>query len=397
MRKTFLTFTICFFLLLSVQMAGAVTFGPALGIEHRSKSVSPPAALIDDNGRIYLSWIEEEKDVNSIYIASSDDGGKTFSGEIKVNGADNEPASIHQSPSIALGKKGEIYLLWAGKAQGGGFNADLRFSRSVDGGRSFTPSIKVNDNKNGSVGFESISVAPDGTIFIAWLDGRDRDAGGGSGTYFTASRDGGKSFEKNLRIDSNSCPCCRTAVNVAPDGTVYVSWRKIYNNNIREIVLSGSTDNGRSFTRPVIVGEDKWEIPGCPHRGPFVGVKDNGNVFVFWYAEVEGDPKVYMAESKDRGVTFKKEAVAHKKGFPDNPVLFVDGDKVFLSWQETTPVLSNIIFESRNNGEVKREQLNQDTRKAANPVISVNKKGEVIIAWLKMEIKTARAVVRVGR
>ncbi len=52
---------------------------------------------------------------------------------------------------------------------------DVRFSRSTDGGVSWSPSIKINDDigTNAYQWFGTMSVAPNGRIDVVWLDTRD--------------------------------------------------------------------------------------------------------------------------------------------------------------------------------------------------------------------------------
>ena len=386
------------FVALPFSAWGAVSFGPPGGIEHRSKYISPPAAAIDDEGRVYVAWFEEEKDVNSLYLAVSGDGGKTFSPEVRVNGPDEAPSSVHDAPGIALGPKGEVYLAWSAKRAEGEFSSDLRFAASTDSGRSFSPSVKVNDNANpASASFASIAAGEDGIVYAAWLDSREKGTKG-TATYAAYSKDNGRHFGKNALIGYDSCPCCRTAVAVGRDNSLYVVWRKVFPGNIREMVISRSTDAAKvEFTSPVIVGMDNWEISGCPHRGSSVIAGDDGEVLVSWYAEVEGEPGVFIAKSND-GKAFLKERIESKRSaFPDNVVAAARGGELLLAWQEITPVLSNVVFEARKGAEKIRVQLNTDVRKATNPVISVNRKGDVLVAWQKMDMRAAKTMVAVGR
>ncbi|HEY4708286.1 MAG TPA: hypothetical protein VII64_12575, partial [Thermodesulfobacteriota bacterium] len=142
---------------------------------------------------------------------------------------------------------------------------------------------------------------------------------------------------------------------------------------------------------------DNWEISGCPHRGSSVIAGDDGEVLVSWYAEVEGEPGVFIAKSND-GKAFLKERIESKRSaFPDNVVAAARGGELLLAWQEITPVLSNVVFEARKGAEKIRVQLNTDVRKATNPVISVNRKGDVLVAWQKMDMRAAKTMVAVGR
>jgi hypothetical protein len=378
-----------------------------LSINHPDKRVSNAAAVIADDGRIYIGWAKEEGNKNNIYVVASSDDGKTFSDKVRVNGNADMPSGINHAPSMALGTKGELYLAWIVGKTGSEFASDIKFSRSVDGGRTFEPAISINDDKvPASHGFESMAIAPDGTIYLAWLDGREKKDGGTSATYFARSIDSGKSFEKNVRIDGNSCPCCRTAVTAAPDGAVYVSWRKVFKpvpadskqgGDVREIVAAKSSDKGISFSESSIVGNDNWVIAGCPHRGASLSVDKDGILYIVWYTEGgDGLPSIYIANSKDGGKTFFKTPLPYAKGaFPDHPVMALNKDGIpVLSWEETTPVLSRVMFQSVDE---KPQQMNQGVRRAHDPVISVNKKGDILLAWTQDEMRFTKTVLRLSK
>lgn len=375
--------------------SGEIEFADAAGVTHSSKGVSTPAAAMDAKGAVYLAWFEEEKDRNLLYIAASADG-KNFSVPVRVNGGSDEPAGIHGSPMLATGSKGEIYVAWTTPREGAAFAAELKFSRSHDGGKTFSPAVNVSDAAQpASAGFESMAVGPDGSIYLAWLDGREK-ATAGSATYFAVSRDGGKSFSPNTKIDGNSCPCCRTALAIAPDGTLYAAWRKIYPNDVREMVTATSRDGGKTFGPPTIVGNDKWVIAGCPHRGAGLGVDGAGAVHITWYSEGAGKPAIYHAVSKDRGATYTKEEIAVTPGFfPDHPALAVAGGKVYLTWEEVTPVFGNIMFMAASGTAPRR--LSDGMRRSSSPAVAVNANGAVAVAWSKDEMRNARSLLRVSR
>ncbi|MBI3812938.1 MAG: exo-alpha-sialidase, partial [Nitrospinae bacterium] len=335
----------------------------------------------------------------------SSDDGKTFSEKVRVNSDSDMPSGINHAPSMSIGAKGELYVAWAG-ASGNGFASDIKFSRSLDGGRTFEPSITVNDDKvPASHGFESMTIAPDGTIYLAWLDRREKKEGT-SATYFARSFDSGKTFEKNVRIDVNSCPCCRTAVTSAPDGTVYVSWRKVFNpvpadskqgGDVREIVAAKSSDRGISFSESSIVGNDNWVIAGCPHRGASLSADKDGILYIVWYTEGgDGLPSIYIANSKDGGKNFTKNPLPYSKGtFPDHPVMALNKDGIpVILWEETTPVLSRVMFQLKDE---KPQQMNQGIRRSHDPVISVNKKGDILVVWSQEEMRFTKTALRLFR
>src|SRR3989304_6748832 len=229
LQFSILIFAIFFLLIAAESLAGDIAFS----ISHPDKKVSPSAMAVYGE-KIYVSYIREEGDV---YLTVLSAEGKTIMTPVRINDSATPANGIHQSPGMALGPNGEDYLTWVSPKEGGEFAADIRFTGSMDGGKTFLPSVAVNDNpKPSSRGFESIAVAKDGAIYISWLDSREKLAAAGitqgkdgsSSTYFTRSLDGGKTFEKNIKLDDNACPCCRTAIAAGLGGRVYVSWRKVF-------------------------------------------------------------------------------------------------------------------------------------------------------------------------
>lgn len=361
--------------------------------------MSAPAIAVHE-GKVYISYIREEGDV---YITALSAEGKSILPPVKVNDKSAPANGIHQSPGLAIGSKGEIYITWVSPVEGEEFAADIRFARSLDGGKTFLPSIRANDNIAASPkGFESLAIAKDRSIYIAWLDGRDKKKGS-SAAYFARSSDGGKTFEKNRKLDDNACPCCRTALAVSQDGSVYVSWRKVFEGDIRDMVVVSSSDYGRTFNQPVVVSEDKWAIQGCPHRGPSMAVDDKGLLYYTWYTEgSDGLPSIYLSISRDGGRTFtpKQMLPSGDRAFPDHPRLAVHKDGIaYLVWEEKTPVLSKILFATYkvDKGFSKPEQLSQGVRRSYDPVVGIAHDNTVFAGWGYDEIRFTRTVLKIGK
>src|SRR3989449_3404405 len=99
------------------------------------------------------------------------------------------------SPSIAAGTNGVVYLAFAGWS-GSTTGDDIDFTMSSDGGRSWSPPIRVNDDAAGAAQAEpSLTFGPANNNYLVWPDAR----GGDNDVYFPKSVNGGRNFSANLR------------------------------------------------------------------------------------------------------------------------------------------------------------------------------------------------------
>jgi len=152
--------------------------------------------------------------------------------------------------------------------------------------------------------------------------------------FVAYSVDGGKSFSANKKVASDACPCCKTSLAVAPDGTIYAGWRQVLPGNFRHIAVASSTSGAESFSAPVIVSDDKWMIDGCPVSGPSLAVAANGDVRVLWYAAGEGSaPGLYYAESHDKARTFIPRVQMAEENVKGTPALAAAQNRAIAIWQ----------------------------------------------------------------
>ncbi|HEY7533053.1 MAG TPA: sialidase family protein, partial [Nitrospiraceae bacterium] len=244
------------------------TFGPKLMTDRKVRTVVGPSVHVDEAGHISLAWIEEDKDTRSVLYTRLVKTETPFKTLVRVNSPTEVPYIRQEAPALTSSGE-EILVTWAvthpKATPDKPFSNDLRLSRSVDGGRTFLPSILVNDDEQ-IIGhsFDSLHVTPDGVAHVAWIDAREGKKD--PGTFVTRSTDHGRTVEKNLKVDESTCVCCRTSLTTGPDGTLYLAWRKILPGDVRETVVARSDDEGRTFTPPVVVGHDNWVFNGCPHR-----------------------------------------------------------------------------------------------------------------------------------
>jgi hypothetical protein len=195
----------------------------------------------------------------------------------------------------------------------------------------WSPAVTLNDDGLPvSHSFQGAGVAPDGKIYVAWLDGRDKTPGTSS-LYVTMSADGGKTWTKNSKAAASVCPCCRAAIRFAGN-TAVITYRGVEAGDIRDIMAVTSAD-GQAWREPALVARDNWKIKGCPHVGASIA-SVGGRVYAAWYTEGGGKPAIYVAESRDAASTWlPKKLVSQGTLDPTHPFLTTSDDRLAVVWQ----------------------------------------------------------------
>ncbi len=380
---------------------GQVTFGPKHLTVHQTKSVVGPSVQIDEQGYVSAAWVEEDKETRTILFARSEQPGGPLGKPVQVNGPSENPYYRQEAPALAV-RGSDVFVTWSLThpkiTPDKPFSGELRLSRSSDGGRTFAPSTLVNDD--GLViqhTFDAVNTAPNGVLHLAWIDGREGKKD--PGTFVAKSTDQGRTITKNVKIDENTCVCCRTSLATSTDGVVYVAWRKIFEGNVRETVVSRSTDGGDTFSPAVIVGHDQWVYAACPHRPASLGVDRQGRLYVVWYTEgADETPAIYLAYSDDQGRTFsEKQQLNRSKGtFPDHPQMAVDPDgRIVVIWEEQSPVRREVVAShSLDRGRTFSAPVKLNDKNGQTPTVAVNPQGTVVLGWKEHAMPAHRLVIQ---
>ena len=363
-------------------------FSPARVVSQETENGATPMFLSTPDGGRVVAWVSAAGGGSNgtLHVSVTPAGATGANPTVTVRDPAG-PIEAHGEapPQLAADRDGGISILYTvGKeVPGERFpKSALRFIRSTDQGRNWSEPRTVNDGTEfGSHNFHALTAAPDGSLLATWLDARR----GKSGVWMSRSTDGGRTWEANRPIYSDpTCPCCRTSVAVAGDGSIYVAWRAILPGDVRDVVVTRSSDGGASWAAPVRVRADDWVYPGCPHAGPSLEVDAKGAVHVAWWTGKEGEAGVYYAKSTDGAKTFAAQAIATgERARPAHVQLAVSGEKVYLAWDDglgTIPrvLLRRSIDEGASFG---KESLLSDPEVAASfPVLAVHH-DSVAVAW----------------
>jgi hypothetical protein len=360
-----------------------------------------------------------------IFAAASRDGGATFSRPVRVSSPDNNVnVNGEQPPRVTLvphdnGTPG-ITVVWTEKGDTG---ARLAFARSTDGGVSFGSSAAVAGGEAaGNRGWEGITTSPDGRVYAAWLDHRQlakpqdesvaahHHHGGEAATtpddgvamaqlsqlYVSAIDDP----DSVRAVTGGVCYCCKTAIAASGDA-LFLAWRHVYPGNLRDIAFSASRDGGRTFSAPVRISEDKWQLNGCPDDGPAMALDAAQRIHVVWPTLVEEDGRpvkaLFHAVSTD-GQTFSVRTRLPTEGQANHPQLSFAGDgRLVAVWDESGSGSRHLAVASTaidGSGRVAFTRNDAwSSRQATYPFV-VRAGERVLFAWT--ETAPDRSVIRVS-
>jgi hypothetical protein len=270
---------------------------------------SYPQLGVRASGDLFLLRLKDR----NIWLQTSSDGGDSFDEGIRVNDGGEVASHAENTPLMVVRSMREFYALWTAQEGEGDSHGhtSLRLATSTNWGRSFGKSIPVDPSGTASQSFYALAVGPDGAVYAAWLDGRDRGQGksGSSAVYVAKSTNRGQSFEKSVRVALNVCPCCRPSIAFTDAKTIHIGWRGVFDDDIRDIFVGTSTDGGATFSTPVRVAEDNWRINGCPHSGPSLATL-GAKLFAAWRTVIDDRGRVYVASSGDKGAHFSAKVEA---------------------------------------------------------------------------------------
>lgn len=239
------------------------------------------------NGRVYHSYIcfqgirqtRPKQAENGIYVTYSTDAGASWSDPVAVINHQNTVTPFEDKPYLKVDNsptskyRQNIYIAWTRFDEYGSNASDCRshiyFSRSDDGGKSFSMPIRISDEPGDCVDSDNTvegavpAVGPDGEVYVVWS--------GPKGLVLDKSTDGGLSFGKDLLIAeqpggwdvdvegisrSNGMPV--TGVDLSHSqyrGTLYVNWIDDRNGDL-DVFVASSQDGGKTFSKPVRVNDD---------------------------------------------------------------------------------------------------------------------------------------------
>jgi hypothetical protein len=297
-------------------------------------------------------------------------------------------------PSIARGLNDELYVMFEDTREGG----DMYFAKSLDRGRTWSrPNIRVSDTCLCDLGFRSCLAVDDaGAIYGVWTDWRrDDDGDENYDIYFSRSTDGGETWSVNVRVnDSSNGSKYITSMIIAPDQSICAVWvDHRAGTSDSDIYFARSTDGGQTWIDPNIRVDDGRE---GSQVGADICADQWGNLYVgYAYAPFSGRFHNYLVRSTDYGETWSKPAILIDDGrFADNyeVSLKVTPSTLYAVWTIYGAGMDNIVFsKSTDGGETWSRPVIQVDHIgpglwSEKPDLAIGEDGILYVTWTRWDV-----------
>lgn len=296
---------------ISAQDNSELQVGPTIRVAVPQALPSVPTVAVHGD-RVWVAWGEydETTEMAFAYIASSEDGGQTFSAPQQFGTGGTE------YPNIAATDDGTLFLShleWAEEPLIDDYYlAWLVLHRSVDGGQTWE---LVGQTPDSAATFSQpyepeLAVSADGSrVLLTWLDATPAqylppdaltavEGTMSTPVWVSFSADGGQTFSTPSTVIESSCSCCRSKPFFIGE-TPAIAYRDLESvddtHDERDMYVITMADDG-TWQAPVEVHNDGFtlDLQGCPTSGPGADAQD-GAVQVAWWTGAQDRAGYWLA------------------------------------------------------------------------------------------------------
>ena len=159
---------------------------------------------------------------------------------------------------------------------------------------------------------------------------------------------------------------------------------------MRDIAFVQSRDNGRTFSPPIRISEDQWQLDGCPDDGPAMAVDTSNTVHIVWPTVIGGanpEGALFYTSTRDGRTSAPRQRVATLGGpKPSHPQIVIDRTgRLFVAWDEVrngvrTAAVRSLAISAAGHATFGDPQLLSAGSPSAYPVMAATSSG-VLVAW----------------
>jgi hypothetical protein len=361
-----------------------VFFTPPVNLSQSPRDTSPYSVrmAMDARHNLNVLWADRYCQptfpwtcTQHLWFRRSVDGGVTFSARKRI-WSFHESESVY-GPQIAVDAVGNINIVWEGTASGGW---EIFFSRSVDGGATFSRPRILSNNAGNAVD-PQLALDRLGNINVVWQTQHDLNRWN---VWFSRSADGGVSFSNPTALCDDTDICNWPTVAVEPGGSIDVVWAKaLCVNCTYEVFFGRSSDRGATFSASHNLSNSTEPLITTPG----LVVDAGGNITVVWSKGEywsSGNADVFVSRSSDEGTTFAVRNLSANQGLSYFPQVGIDAvGNINVLWLDDA--LGGIAFSRSVNGgadfSIPKNVATPPSSGGLDPYVAVANDGDINLVW----------------
>jgi len=331
---------------------------------------------VDASGNIYIAWFDFN--ANCVSSIRSTDGGASFSNPVTISTSPGPP-------SLTIDPFGNLLLCWTASAP----PRSIFCSQSADGGATFSPPVKAADLNRGFLP-PLVAVDGSGNINLAWTDQfpiPNSDFSFFSVVFFSRSSDGGATFSppQDLSGNLNFPPSLNMAVD--PSGNINIVWESLPHGNV---FLARSNDGGATFSNTQVTPYVHTGSSPTP-EAPSMAIDSGGNINVVWMDNSPGNYAIFFSHSTDGGASFSAaQNLSGSVSGSRSPQIAVDSSgNINVVWEEGTQpgsqtAPSAVFFSASTDGGGSfsaPQNISNDSGDSFDSAIVLDSCGNINVAW----------------
>ena len=154
------------------SLDGGVTFDTTKLIDANACPCCNVQTAADGEGNVYISWRKVfgsgDTQVRDMVVATSTDGGKTFSGPVKINDDGFKfKGCVHVGAPMAIDSTGTLHIVWYNGAPG---HQGMYYATSTDNGQNFSEPMPILTGDWVPPQRIYIAVDNDDIVWLTWED-----------------------------------------------------------------------------------------------------------------------------------------------------------------------------------------------------------------------------------
>jgi hypothetical protein len=314
-----------------------------------------PSIAIDAQDRLHIVWYGPDEttansDENQIKYAQSTDGGATWSAWRNIASVVGYGGQERwqEHPTIFVSADQQIYVVWEGYDDWYGRAAQIKVTRSSDGGHAWTPWRNIAPTNNSR---SRPSLVASGAMLYVFAYG---SRGGIQQILYATSPDGGNQWSSWRQVAASNQDQRHVAAAVDNRGSIYLVWRQppfgAAPEQGQNTQIHYTSFDGATWSSPVRVGSRL----GGAQTYPSIAVDAERTVWITWLETT--DPYAFPNDAPTTGAVYY---VVKSEGGWSKPTLYGVGNtnlypslrrdlmtagQVDVVWLEAQPANSAIRF-----------------------------------------------------